>query len=347
MDIGKPIIILLLGVLIWGVYSFLMVLFPGFFRDCFRTARALPSRSLLNGTVALAISLLAVFGAAFFIGGNRALFLGGLFAVFQIAGSAVGLVIIGSLGGVIDTEKRPCSALAVGIIITWLVRIFSADAAEILNLAVAIYGVGAVTLYFRGEAPEAPPEELPQGQEMPPAGAGELERKFRERRDAPPGTAGARAGSDIIWVFVAVAVVCAVFYAYKNSIRNIVSPDGAAGPAAAGQGPAPQSAAGEGRNRDLTSVTERMSAVKFPVIDLDARRWAYRIQGKEFTVEQLEGYSVNWTTAESYKKELFVRIRKLLAAGPVTPLTSEERDRLDRASEEANAILEGWRGGAP
>lgn len=228
MDIGKPVVLVGLGVLIWAAYSLVILIFSGFFRDCFRTARELPGRSFLNGAAALGIALLFVFGSAFLLGGNRALFAGGLFMAFQIAGSAVGLVIIGSLGGVIDVEKRPRSALAAGIIISWLVRVFSTDAAEIFNLALAVYGVGAVTLYFRGETPAAQVVEVQPELDMP-AGDGELVRRFREKQAVPRG-AKAGGGADLLWVMIAVAVIGAMFYAYKNNpaLRNIISPGEAA-----------------------------------------------------------------------------------------------------------------------
>ena len=146
----------------------------------------------------------------------------------------------------------------------------------------------------------------------------------------------------------AVYVISEAFEPYKDEIRAqvegflasfIIGDRAAAAPAAptiAGQGQTPAASAAGGGN--ASSPADKMSAAEYPVIDLAARMWARRIQDKEFTAEQLEGYSRNWIASENYKKDLFIRIRRLLAAGPVQPLTREESERLNEAAERSMAI---------
>jgi len=149
----------------------------------------------------------------------------------------------------------------------------------------------------------------------------------------------------------AVYVISEAFEPYKDDIKaqvesflasfgagNAAAP-APGGLAAAGQVSAPApSASGEGGQ--TPSVSDKMSAEEYPVIELDARMWAGRIQKKEFTFEKLEGYSLNWIAAENYKRDLLIRIRKLLAAGAVESLTTEESEKLEAAARRARAILE-------
>ncbi|MBI4802975.1 MAG: hypothetical protein HY796_10675 [Elusimicrobia bacterium] len=162
-------------VLIWGLYSLMIAFFPVFSRSCFRTGRRLPGRSLLNGGALFGGSLAVLFCLLFLTRGAGGVGIGGIFLIFQIAGLAVGLVALGGLLGFIDTEKKPYGALALGMAMLWIVRMFSEGVSNILCLLIGIYGVGAIILYFRGQAPEAPRSETLTGMtaQPPPAAAPE------------------------------------------------------------------------------------------------------------------------------------------------------------------------------
>ncbi|MBU2573924.1 MAG: hypothetical protein KKH28_07610 [Elusimicrobia bacterium] len=163
--------------LIWGLYSLLIMLFPVFSRSCFRLGRQLPGRSLLNGGALFAVSLALLFVLLFMLRATSGVGIGLIFILFQLAGLAVGLVALGGRLGFIDTEKKPYSALALGMALLWIVRIFSIQASNTLCLLIGIYGVGAVILHFRGNAGEAPREGAPPAAagQAPPAPGGPVE----------------------------------------------------------------------------------------------------------------------------------------------------------------------------
>lgn len=93
--------------------------------------------------------------------------------------------------------------------------------------------------------------------------------------------------------------------------------------------------AGEG----VSGLAEKVADAHKPVLELEARMWAHRIQGGEFTIKGLKEESRGWIVSDAYKEILFARIARLLRDGEVKPLTAEESKKLETVMEESRSIL--------
>lgn len=155
MEISKPVMSVLVVSVILGVYFILIAIFKNFFRTCYRIGKTFVWRSFLYGIIVEAVLIGFSFAAVFMAKGLHfeVVTIAIPIAVLTFIGSAAGLILLGSLFNIIDGEKRPYSALAVGIIIVGVAGVFD-WIGGIINKLIGIYGLGTMVLYFKGERAE-------------------------------------------------------------------------------------------------------------------------------------------------------------------------------------------------
>lgn len=173
--------------LIWGAYALIIRFFPVVFRDCSRRGREQPGLSLIYGVALFSASLALWSCLLYLLRATSGVGIGMIFILFQAAGLAVGLAALVGKLGLMDPEKYPYSAIALGLAMLWIARMFSKNLSNMLGLLAGIYGAGAIIMYFRNKHAAAPPAEPPAAKAGPapspsaqPSSAAEPERKTAE-----------------------------------------------------------------------------------------------------------------------------------------------------------------------
>lgn len=372
IDIGKPLMAVFLGVMTWLVYSGLTAVIPKQIRTCCRIGRTFFWRSLLNGVVSYIAVLAIIFGVILVAKAPGILFYVGAAAFLTLAGSSIGLLLVGGLFNMIDADAHPYKALAAGIVIVGSLNAFSA-AGQVIAMLVGAYGLGTIILYLRGAALDLPAE---------PEGAAASSAAFSGIKPLKPGAPGVSpafqagpAGREAMSSFkggelLLAALAVAAFFVgmhYSEKLEKIsplfkamnqAAAAPASQPAVEAVPPAstpipvpplsvvPEPAADNippaaVRSAPPTELEKKVSEIEMPAIDLAARMWAYRVQAGEFTLKELKGDSENWIITDDYKFALFWKMEKLLQAGPVEPLTKAEHQTLDASKEKTRRLLGG------
>jgi hypothetical protein len=93
------------------------------------------------------------------------------------------------------------------------------------------------------------------------------------------------------------------------------------------------------KRAEWAAARAKVEVLDMANIDLEAQHWAYRIDHGEFTYEKLKEYSENWIGSETFKDQLFVKIKEHLAKKPVPALSGEQHRTHNAYKEEVRRIL--------
>jgi hypothetical protein len=362
MDIGKPLMAVFLGIMTWLMYAGLTAVIPRQIRTCCRIGKTFIWKSLLNGVVAYIAVLAVIFGVILVAKTPGILFYVGAAALITLAGSSIGLLLVGGLFNLIDAEAHPYKALAAGIVIVGCLNAFS-TAGQVIAMLVGAYGIGTIVLYLRGAALDL--SALPEASASPAAFSGIKPLQPGALGVTPAFQAGPvsrEAGSSFrSGDFLLAALAVAAFFVgmhYSASLEKIstlfktveeTAPAPAPLPASRGIPVPPLSDVSEPaedktapaavKTAPPTELEKKVAELEMPIVDLEARMWAYRIQEGEFTLKELKSDAEGWIVTEDYKTVLFWKMDKLLKAGPVQPLTKAEHQTLDAVKEKMRQLL--------
>ncbi|MBU2529590.1 MAG: hypothetical protein KKD35_01015, partial [Elusimicrobia bacterium] len=324
IDLGVFLMNAMLGIFIWIVFSIFIKIFPNFYLNCYRIGKSNIIENLTNGLGVFILALIIFFGLGFlFKGSGNPLPLIFLFAVFSIGGSVIGLALLGGMGNIVDGQKHPYQAIATGMLLMVIVHLFSKEIASWVNTLIGVYGVGAMTLYFRGLRIETP-EKDSISQEEQKSSSKYPEGSTKERLALKKPANNQSVLGDFGYVIMAVALLVFAFYGmkiYKKMIPN----DQMINPLRQEE---EKKAPSEYQYIELASA-HPTSKTQRTITDIKAQMWAYRIKDGEFSYEELKKLSVNWVRPEEEKKALFVKIKTYMAVENLENITKEEMNRLD------------------
>ena len=92
--------------------------------------------------------------------------------------------------------------------------------------------------------------------------------------------------------------------------------------------------------KEKAAIDQQIKAVQQRIFDIEARYWAYTIkEAKSPTIAELESYSLNWVGEPAQNQKLIARIKEILKADNITPLSTEEFKQMTAAKEEISNIL--------
>jgi len=157
MDIGKPALSVLLGVLAWLLYAGMITAFPKQLNTCYRLGKTFIWRSLLNGIIAYAAMCASLFAVLFFAKTSGIMLYISVIGILSMAGCSAGFMLAGSLFNIIDGAKTPYRALTAGIAASVSVNVFS-DSGQLITILIGIYGLGTIILNLRGAWLDLPAE---------------------------------------------------------------------------------------------------------------------------------------------------------------------------------------------
>jgi len=94
------------------------------------------------------------------------------------------------------------------------------------------------------------------------------------------------------------------------------------------------------RSGAFAATLDEIDAIERPLLDLEARYWAWDIQNLGRTsYEDLQAKAKRWIIKPDTRDLLFKKMKAYLDAGKVPALTAEENGRLDKSKEQIRLIL--------
>lgn len=90
----------------------------------------------------------------------------------------------------------------------------------------------------------------------------------------------------------------------------------------------------------LAARNRRITQIKQPVFDLEARYWAWRVvQVKDVTMEELSAQAENWVGERSTNRRLMQAVEKNIKEGNTAALSKKEVKRLEEANRQVRNLL--------
>ncbi len=93
------------------------------------------------------------------------------------------------------------------------------------------------------------------------------------------------------------------------------------------------------QNSSLADLNKRVDEISAPVMDIEARYWAGRVQSGSITIEEIEKNSKNWLGSESAKNKEISKIKKYLKSGKTVSVTEQERQRMDESTRKIRELM--------
>lgn len=301
VNLGGFLMAGMLAFVMWIFFCIVAGIFPNFYRQSYRLGKTRFGESFLNGLLIFALFFVLFFALGFLFKGSANMIpLFAVMAVFSLAGSVIGVALLGGAGNIIDGEKRPAAALAVGMTLIWIISVFSEEIASWINMAVGTYGAGAMLLYFRGARVRDPDEPIIKPEAREKAGG-------PPERTEPAGPARKESFFGNFGYLIA-AVAMAVFAFYGIKLYNKMFSR-----QAISQSPAKIPQAKSAPVQNLSSKE----------ISGEAERLLSEMRSKGLGYQDVKNASRSWPIPEEQKKRILRKIAEALNISDPDTITPE------------------------